>query len=161
MQMRNGALVTVTRYGSLLCCAILTGVAATVLVLELALRRLDGPDYIRVRQAEFHFFTWFVGVVFAPTLIAVTMLVIQTHKAHTAAFRPAVTALVLLLLALVVTLVVNGPINVEQLSWNVQTPPPNWANVRDRWQIAHAVRTCAIALAAGCLATATLNRRAG
>jgi hypothetical protein len=72
--------------------------------------------------------------------------------------RPALIALVLLLLALLVSLAVNGPVNVEQLSWNVQAPPANWARIRDRWQIAHAVRTVAIVLALGYLSAAILGR---
>jgi hypothetical protein len=42
------------------------GVALTVLVLELALRRLGGPAYIAVRHAEFDYFTPFIGAVFTP-----------------------------------------------------------------------------------------------
>jgi hypothetical protein len=40
------------------------GVAVTVLVLELALRRLNGQEFVRVRQAEVAFFTPFIGAVF-------------------------------------------------------------------------------------------------
>jgi hypothetical protein len=39
-------------------------VAVTVLVLELALRRLNGQEFVRVRQAEVAFFTPFIGAVF-------------------------------------------------------------------------------------------------
>jgi uncharacterized membrane protein len=161
MQMRNGVLVRITRDAALLGCAILSGIAATVLVLELALRQLDGPGYTRVRQAEFRPFSWFIGLVFLPTIVAVTMLVIQARKAHSAELRPAVIALVLLLLATVVTLVVNGPINVEQRGWNVEAPPADWARIRDRWQIAHAVRTVAITLALGCLTVTRRDSEAG
>ena len=156
--MTNAKLVKITRHASLLCGGVLAGVALTVLFLELALRRLDGPEYVRVRQAEFDFLTWFIGAIFVPTLIAVVMLVIHARRAHSPALRPAVIALVLLLLSLVVTLAVNGPINVEQLSWNAQAPPADWASVRDRWQIAHAVRTVAIVIALGYLSAAVIDR---
>jgi hypothetical protein len=106
------------------------GVAATVLVLELALRRLNGQQYVRARQAEFAFFTPFIGAVLLPTLVAVAMLVVQARKTHSATLRPAVMAFALLLLALLVFLAVNGPINVEQLSWNMQAPPADWAQAQ-------------------------------
>ncbi|MEU6495873.1 anthrone oxygenase family protein [Streptomyces sp. NPDC049097] len=156
--MTNAALVKTARYASLLCCAILSGVAVTVLFLELALRQLNGPAYIRVRQAEFAFLTWYIGAVTVPALVAVVMLVLCARRAHSTALRPAVVALVLLLLALLVTLVVNGPVNVEELAWNAPAPPADWARVRDRWQIAHAVRTVAIVLALGCVGVAVLDR---
>jgi uncharacterized membrane protein len=159
--MRNGRLVRITRYAGVLGAGVLAGVATTVLVLELALRRVDGPEYVVVRQAEFGLFTAFIGAVFVPTFVAVVLLVGQTYRAHSPAFRPAVIALALLVLALGITLVVNGPINVDQLSWNSQTPPANWAEVRDHWQIAHGIRTVAIVLAFGFVAAATLDRPTG
>jgi hypothetical protein len=156
--MSNTMLAKITRYVSLLGCGMLAGVAVTVFALELALRDLNGQGYTRVRQAEFAFFITFIGAVLLATLATVAVLVIHARKTHSATLRPAVIALVLLLLALLVTLAVNAPINVEQLSWNVEAPPAGWARVRDRWQIAHAVRTVAIVLAFGYLTAAILDR---
>jgi uncharacterized membrane protein len=154
----NATLVKITRYVSVLGCGMLAGIAVTVFVLELALRGLNGQEYARVRQAGFAVFTPFIGAILLPTLVAVAMLVIHARKMHNPMLRPAVIALVLLLLALLVSLAVNGPINIEQLSWNVQAPPADWAPVRDRWQIAHAVRTVAIVLAFGHIIAAILDR---
>jgi Domain of unknown function (DUF1772) len=143
--------VRITRFASQLSCGILVGVALTVLVVELALRRLDGPAYIAVRHAEFDYLTWFVGAVFVPTLIAVTTHVIAAYRKRSPFLRPALLALTLVLVALAITLLVNGPINIGQLRWTTQSPPADWAQVRDRWQVAHAARTVALALALGCL----------
>ncbi|MFJ6122966.1 MULTISPECIES: anthrone oxygenase family protein [unclassified Streptomyces] len=99
-----------------------------------------------------------MGAVTVPTLVAVVMLVLHARRAHSAVLRPSVVALVLLLLALLVTLVVNGPVNVQESDWNALTPPADWARVRDRWQIAHAVRTVAIVLALGFLGVAVPDR---
>ncbi|MEV6945664.1 anthrone oxygenase family protein [Streptomyces sp. NPDC051172] len=149
-----------TRQVSLLGCGLLAGTAVTVGFLELALRRLSGPEYVRVRQAEFAVFTWFIGGVLVPTLIAVTMLAVQERRElPRPALPPAAFVLALLLLALAVSLAVNGPINVEQMSWSPQNPPADWARIRDRWQIAHGVRTAAIVVALGRLTAATADRR--
>lgn len=157
--MRTGTLAGITRPASQICCGILVGVALTVLVLELALRSLDGPHYVLVRQAEYAYFTWFIGAVFVATLIAVTMAVVQAYKTDTALLRPTLIALALILLAVVITVVVNGPINLEQQGWNAQAPPTDWAHIRDRWQIAHAVRTAALCLALGSLTVRVPSRR--
>ncbi|MBO2449712.1 DUF1772 domain-containing protein [Actinomadura barringtoniae] len=156
--MTNTRLVAITRWVSLLGGGVLSGIALTVLVLELAMRRLGGPAYVQVRQAEYGYLTWFISAVFVPTLIAVVMLVVIARRTGSPAFRPAVVALVLLVLALLITVVVNGPINFEQIDWNARTPPPDWAEVRDRWQIAHAIRTVLIAIASGFLCVAVLGR---
>jgi hypothetical protein len=149
--MRTGTLTRITRSASQISCGILVGIAATVLVLELALRSLDGSQYVAVRQAEYEYFTWFIGAVFLATLIAVVMLVVQASRTDRTLLRPALVALVLILVAVVVTAVVNGPINLEQQAWNTHALPADWARIRDRWQIAHAVRTVALCAALGCL----------
>lgn len=132
-----------------LCCAVLVGVAMTVMVLELALRRLDGPSYIRVRQAEYYPFTWFIGAVFLLALISLTTYVVQARRSPH--FRRALVALALVLVAVGITLAVNGPINLEQQAWTATAPPPDWSEIRDHWQLAHAVRTAALMLALACL----------
>jgi hypothetical protein len=52
------------------------------------------------------------------------------------------------------------PINSLQLTWDVQAPPPDWADPRDRWQIAHVGRTGAalLAFAFAFLSAAALSR---
>jgi hypothetical protein len=115
-------LVKITRRASLWCGGVLAGVAVTVLFLELALRRLDGPGYVRVRQAELDFFTWLVGAIFVPTLIAAEMLVIDAHRAQSPTLRAGRHG------ARSAPAEPRGhprdqrSINVEQLSWNAQAP---------------------------------------
>ena len=156
--MTSAQLIKITRSASLLGGGMCAGGALTVVLVELALRRLGGPAYTQVRQAEHAYFPWFHGVIFAPTFIAVVMLVILARKAGSPALRPAAAALILLVLALVVTFAVNAPINIDQLNWNPQAPPADWASIRDRWQIAHAVRTVFCVIALGCLGVAVIDR---
>jgi Domain of unknown function (DUF1772) len=60
-------------------------------------------------------------------------------------------ALVGTLLGTASTLLINVPINIEVINtWSAQAPPPNWAEVRDRWDQAHAFRTAMFVLAFGC-----------
>ncbi|MEV0204577.1 anthrone oxygenase family protein [Streptomyces sp. NPDC050788] len=157
--MTNPVPVKILRYTALLGSGMLAGVALTVLFLELALRDLNGPEYVRVRQAEYAPFTWFIGVLLVPTFVAVLLLTLRARSERTAELPLLAWAFGLILVALVVSLVVNGPINVEQTDWSVTSPPGDWASVRDRWQIAHAVRTVALVLAFGCLSAAALDRR--
>lgn len=51
---------------------------------------------------------------------------------------------------------VNLPINGDQVGWSVTAPPAGWADIRDRWQIAHAVRTVAAVLAFALLVAAAI-----
>ncbi|MHB8730250.1 MAG: anthrone oxygenase family protein [bacterium] len=62
---------------------------------------------------------------------------------------PGALALTLIALALIVgdmavTLACNVPINKQVQSWNVAAPPPDWAELRDRWEKFHTIRTVLI-----------------
>jgi len=69
------------------------------------------------------------------------------------------TALLLLVTVVATTLIFNIPINTDQLTWNMQTPPPDWRGCVITGQIrhVHAVRTGAALLAFGCLSVAAMG----
>jgi len=54
------------------------------------------------------------------------------------------TALVLYIANMVVTLRFNVPLNKDVQSWQHDAPPAEWARVRDRWQRFHTLRTMLI-----------------
>ncbi|MDX3802564.1 anthrone oxygenase family protein [Streptomyces sp. AK04-3B] len=150
------------RFVSLVCAGLFAGFLTSVLVLELSLRGFDSTVYTQVRQVELDSLDRLAVATLLPALIATAVLACRTRRTNTR--RPTVAALTLLVLVLGLTLIVNLPINSDQLHWNAQSPPSNWADVRDRWQIAHAVRTMAAVLAFAALALATpvpRTRRSG
>jgi uncharacterized membrane protein len=69
----------------------------------------------------------------------------------------ALAGLLLMVAALVVTLTVNVPIDVEINQWTRATLPQDWAVVRDRWQFFHTIRTFASIAALGCVIASTLR----
>ncbi|MGW1668043.1 anthrone oxygenase family protein [Streptomyces sp. NPDC002324] len=141
------------RFVSLVCAGLFAGFLTSVLVLELSLRGFDSTVYTQVRLVELDSLDKLAVVTLLPALIATAVLACQTYRTSTR--WPTVAALALLVLVLGLTLTVNLPINSDQLLWNAQSPPSNWTDVRDRWQIAHAVRTVAAVLAFAALAFAT------
>lgn len=141
------------RFVSLVCAGLFAGFLTSVLVLELSLRGFDSTVYTQVRLVELDSLDKLAVATLLPALIATAVLVYQTYRTNTR--WPTVAALALLILVLGLTLTVNLPINSDQLHWNAQSPPSNWTNVRDRWQIAHAVRTVTAVLAFAALALAT------
>ena len=50
-------------------------------------------------------------------------------------------ALVLMVVALVITLVVNVPIDRQIQSWTQAALAPDWQGIRDRWEFYHGLRT--------------------
>ncbi|MEU4158610.1 DUF1772 domain-containing protein [Actinoplanes sp. NPDC026670] len=129
----------------LVCTGLFAGFLTAVLVLEVSLRRFDGTVYTQVRLVELADLDKLAVVTLLPALAATGVLVLLRRRAATR--WPVVVAFLLLALVMGLTVVVNLPINAEQVGWNAGSPPAGWAEVRDRWQLAHTVRTLAAVVA--------------
>lgn len=140
------------RFASLVFAGLFAGFLTAVLVLELSLRRFDGTVYTQVRLVELDSLDKLAVATLLPALIATAVLVYPTFRTSTRWLT--VAALALLVFVFGLTLTVNLPINADQLHWSAQSPPSDWIDVRDRWQIAHAVRTTAAVVAFAILALA-------
>lgn len=57
------------------------------------------------------------------------------------AFYLALAGFALFVAALAITLLVNVPIDNQIRQWTVQSLPPGWETIRDRWEFYHALRT--------------------
>ncbi|MFD0898837.1 anthrone oxygenase family protein [Actinomadura sediminis] len=125
-------------------------------MLELTLRDYGPQVYTQVRQVELVRLDDLASATLLPALIATAALIALTAGVRERRFWLVVAAFVLLVAAFLTSVTVNLPINSDQLDWSVQAPPPDWDGERDRWQVAHVVRTTAAVLAFGCLAAAAL-----
>ena len=65
-------------------------------------------------------------------------------RAVPGAFALSLIALVCIVGDMAVTLAGNVPINKRVQSWNVAEPPPEWSELRDRWERLHTIRTMLI-----------------
>jgi uncharacterized membrane protein len=158
--MRDSLLESVARVVSVLFGGIFTGFLITVLVFELSLRKFDASIYTQVRQVELVRLDTLATATLMPTAVATIVLLCIALKWNSPGLGLVSAALGLLLIVFVTTVVVNLPINADQLDWSVTNPPSDWADDRDRWQVAHAVRTVAAAAAFGCLVIASgLHKR--
>lgn len=147
------------RFVGLVFTGLFAGFLVGVLVFELSLRRFDGSVYAQTQQVTLVALPVLATVLLFPAIIGTGILAALSARLRDQTFWLAVTALTLLLVALVVTLVVNVPVNLAEGGWSTSSPPADWADVRDRWQIGHAVRTGAALLAFGSLAVAHQGRR--
>jgi len=147
-----------TGFAGLLFSGLFAGFLVAVLVLESSLRSFDGSVYTQVRQVELDGLDRLAAATLIPATIATAILVVHGFRARIRSRWLALAALALMASIIALTLTVNLPINGDQLDWSTQAPPADWADVRDRWQLAHVVRTVAAVLAFGLLATAATAR---
>jgi uncharacterized membrane protein len=144
---------SVLRFISLVFTGLFAGFLVGILVLELSLRGFDGSVYTQTQRVALVALPLLATVLLVPAMITTGATAASRMRARDRVFRLAAGAFALLLAAFVVTLAVNVPINLAEGDWAVGAPPADWAAIRDRWQIGHAVRTVA-AVAAFCLLAA-------
>lgn len=144
---------------SLLFAGLFAGFLLGVLVFELSLRGFDAGVYTQTQQVTLIALPALAAALLLPAIAGTATVTAQAWRERGAARLLPAIALLLLVAALLVTMIVNIPINLAEAQWSVDSPPHDWATRRDLWQIGHAVRTAAAALAFAALIGATLVRR--
>ena len=138
--------IKATRFVNLLCGGLYAGFLVAVLFIEVTLRDV-GPDvYTVVEQVKHANLNLLAAATIAPTLASGVLLLILLREPRGAVFVLTLVGLLCMVVALTITLLVNVPINAAQMAWSPQAPPADWAEIRDRWQLAHTLRT-ALAIA--------------
>jgi Anthrone oxygenase len=93
----------------------------------------------------------------AALLIAVFLGVLLYRRQLTQASLFTFAAFALLLVALIITLTVNVPIDRQIQFWTTGTLPPDWTAIRDRWEFYHGLRTLISVVGLACLFAGTLS----
>jgi len=150
----------IVRSVSLLFTGLFAGFLLGVLVLENSLRAYDGSVYTQVRKVELDSLDTLASVTLIPALLSTLVVAVLAIRARSNDRQLLLAAFALLLVVFVTTLAINLPINGAQADWSVQAPPSDWSDVRDRWQLAHVLRTISAMLAFCSLTVATMVRTA-
>jgi uncharacterized membrane protein len=90
------------------------------------------------------------------TMLAIIPVMLFSYRPQPTVFYLSATALLLFLIALLVTVVVEVPIVQRIVTWTPSTLPANWQQVRDRWMRVHVVRVIAGIASLICLLVAAI-----
>jgi uncharacterized membrane protein len=83
-----------------------------------------------------------MAVLMPATLVSAVPLLVGLYRLHRrASFSLTLAGVGLLAVALVITLSVNVPIDDAIARWTIDTLPPDWSSIRNRWEAYHAART--------------------
>jgi len=110
---------------------------------NLALLEVDGATYATVQSLlnenvrHAGFFVFFFGAAAVPLI---TLGVNWRHRRSVSFWLVAVAAVVYIFGIVVFTRSVNLPLNYYTESWNPQALPADWADTRDSWNQANAIR---------------------
>jgi uncharacterized membrane protein len=133
------------------------GFLTTVLVVEATLRGYGSAVYTQVRLVELEHLDDLATSLLVPAILASIVLAVAVIRCRDGQGWLPLTAVVLLLATLVISVSISVPINSAQASWSVMAPPADWSAVRDRWQLAHVARTTTSVLAFVLLTTAAMR----
>jgi len=76
-----------------------------------------------------------------PGAIVLSVLTMAFMPRKSTAFYFTLSGTILMIVAMIITLSVNVPIDNQIKVWTVNSLPSNWDQIRDRWESFHAVRT--------------------
>jgi uncharacterized membrane protein len=93
----------------------------------------------------------------AALISSVLLIIVLSRQRPASAFYLAIASCALMSAALVITLAVNVPIDVEINRWTVDTLPADWTDTRDRWELFHTLRTFAAIGAFACAVASALR----
>lgn len=161
MQYVSELVAWINRFAGPVFAGLYAGVLLALLVLELELRQFDGSVYTRVAQVNLIGIPWLAGATLIPAMLCAALSVILTIRRPGPARWWALAALILLLIVFTISSAVNVQITAAEGRWNVSSPPLDWRVQRDRWQVAHAVRTAASIAAFLCLSMLAFAGRRG
>ncbi|MGI4854924.1 MAG: anthrone oxygenase family protein [Janthinobacterium lividum] len=130
----------VVSYLAVLMSGLVAGLLFGTVVDHAKLRVLDGPSWVVARQSIDSVFSVIMPWLWNTTLV----LLVAAAYLHHGRTRGLFTAAALILLAgIVVTLIVEVPINKQIASWTATSIAPDWAVLRERWIHFHAIRMAA------------------
>ena len=119
------------------------------------LKVLPPTPWVVARKSTDAFFGRLLPWVWNTTLLSLCAAGFLNH--HVARWCFLLAAL-MLLLGIVVTLVIEVPMNRQLAAWDPEALPANWTVTRDRWLRFHTVRTMAGIAAFGCALVALVAR---
>ena len=151
-------ILTIARFVNLSLVALLAGLLVGVFIVERALLEVSASVYTAVQKPKHEVFEPIMPVFNTLVIVSgllVALLLIRDRK--TWEFGLTAIGVVCTIALTTTTLLVNVPINSEIINaWSVKNPPADWAQVRDRWNLFHAIRTVLAVAALLCLLLAAM-----
>ena len=134
-------MIDVIQFVAIVLTALTMGVHFGTWLTEAPLRETrSGPLFTEVHQGRDRVAARVMPILGNAAILSVAACVVLV-RAEPGAFALSLLALVFIVGNMAITLAGNVPINKQVQSWNVAEPPPEWAELRDRWERLHTIRT--------------------
>lgn len=100
-----------------------------------------------------------MSIIMPASILCLCILLIRSWKTKTVYFYCIFATLLLSVVALVITVGIEVPIDNKIRIWTVATIPSGWKNIREKWEVYHTIRTFVSLSAVAFFMIALLNRK--
>lgn len=146
----------IVRFASLFLVALILGLAFCHVMEIPGKLRLSGPDWLAVQHNLYIAFGVPLGAGLELASIALCWLLVAMVRGRRPAFGWTLAGAVSVTAGLVGWVLLVSPMNAVLDGWTADAPPPHWTDVRDRWELGHAIHAAFFALGFAALLAAIL-----
>ncbi|MGN6491919.1 MAG: DUF1772 domain-containing protein [Agriterribacter sp.] len=120
---------------------------------------LPSETFITIGEQIMNNVAFTMSIIMPASIAGLLLLLIGSWKVKALYFYCILTALLLFVIALIVTLTIEVPIDNQIKTWTATTTPSNWEDIRDRWEHYHTMRTFLTIASTSFFITAILNKK--
>jgi uncharacterized membrane protein len=137
--------------------ALVSGLWGTWFSLSRSIASITPAGFLEIGRTMIRNLAWPMRILMpASILSALAVLFLLFHSEPAGAFYVELAGFLLFIGVLLVTLLINVPIDNRIKRWSLETLPSDWKSIRDRWELYHAVRTFASLGGFGCVLASAL-----
>ena len=127
---------------NILLSALVTGVFwGTWLGLSRSMASLTPETFLTIGHAMIGNLGTIMALLMPAAMLATLPVLWLLYRRRSKALYPTLAGLALFIVALLITLLVEVPIDNQINEWTVATLPANWEQLRDRWEFFHVIRS--------------------
>lgn len=130
---------TIASFFNILCASLLIGTTFGVW-LTFNPHGLGASEYVAMQRRGISALNTFMPLFGAVTILLTILSAVLAHDDRTRLYL-LIAAVLCFVVAGLVTRFLNQPINAVLMTWQVESPPPEWSELRDAWWRWHIVRT--------------------
>ena len=158
--MRQTTTWKISTFAGLFLLTLVTGVFwGTWFTLTRSIETFSAAEFIHIGQTIIGNVAWPMKILMPTCILFMIMSAFLVAEKNSAAFYLTVTACLLIIAALLITLLVEVPIDNRIRTWTAETVPADWTTLRARWEAFHTARTFGSLGSLGSLIMAVLSAR--
>jgi uncharacterized membrane protein len=146
-----------TNFVALFLLALVTGVFwGTWFTLTRSIETFSPAEFIHIGKTIIANVAWPMRILVPSCILFMLLSAWLYSEKKSPGFFLSVAACLLIIVALLITLLVEVPIDNQIKTWTAETIPSDWGAIRERWQCFHTARTFASLASFGSLAIAII-----